>query len=111
MHAPGNQPLSCGRLLRPRYTVAQEDAADVREPGRGRHGPPAEAVHHPEGGGSHTGRRHFPLMGSNPQGVPWTRVAQPYPKGLANDLAKALVVQAHAAPTFNSAPHLALNST
>ena len=38
-----------------------------------------------------TGRRHFQLTGSNKKGIPYTRLAQPYPSGLCHDLAHALL--------------------
>ena len=40
---------------------------------------------------SRTGERHFQLTGTSPTGVPWTRIAQPYPTKLCNDLAHILV--------------------
>lgn len=40
---------------------------------------------------SRTGRKHFQLTGSNKKGIPWTRVAQPYPSALCHDLAHALL--------------------
>ena len=33
-----------------------------------------------------TGRRHFQLTGSNKKGIPYTRLAQPYPSGLCQVL-------------------------
>lgn len=39
---------------------------------------------------SRTGKPHFQLTGSSPQGVPWTRVAQPYPHKLCRQIAHAL---------------------
>ena len=39
---------------------------------------------------SRTGKPHFHLSGSTPQGIPWTRVAQPYPAPLCHALAHAL---------------------
>eukprot|EP00438_Fugacium_kawagutii_P016537 Skav227298 [mRNA] locus=scaffold2645:95140:99516:- [translate_table: standard] len=39
---------------------------------------------------SRTGRKHFQLTGSNRHGIPWTRVAQPYPAQLCHHLAHAL---------------------
>ena len=38
---------------------------------------------------------HFQLTGSNHQGIPWTKVAQPYPAGLCCDLAFALTSPTH----------------
>ena len=40
---------------------------------------------------SRSGHPHFQLTGSNHQGVPWTRVAQPYPRGLCQQLAFVLI--------------------
>ena len=37
-------------------------------------------------------RKHFQLTGSGPGGVPWTRIAQPYPRQLCHVLAHTLVV-------------------
>lgn len=34
-----------------------------------------------------TGKPHFQLSGTNKKGIPWTRVAQPYPKELCRSLA------------------------
>ena len=42
-----------------------------------------------------TGRPHFQLTGSNHKGVPWTRIAQPYPAQLCKQLAFALTAPAH----------------
>ncbi len=39
---------------------------------------------------SRSNRLHFQLTGSNPQGVPWTRIAQPYPHKLCRQLAHSL---------------------
>ena len=50
---------------------------------------------------SFSGKRHWVLSGSSPSGVPWTRVAQPYPQRLARALSKALLAPAFAAATFN----------
>lgn len=44
----------------------------------------------PRGLCSRTGQRHFLLTGSNGKGVPYTRVAQPYPKKLCSSLAFVL---------------------
>ena len=38
-----------------------------------------------------TGKPHIVLSGTSPQGVPWTRVAQPYPNALCSLLAKILL--------------------
>ena len=38
---------------------------------------------------------HFQLTGSNHQGTPWTRIAQPYPRGLCRDLAFSLTSPTH----------------
>lgn len=35
---------------------------------------------------SRTQRKHFQLSGSNKKGIPWTRVAQPYPPRLCHDI-------------------------
>lgn len=40
---------------------------------------------------SRTQRKHFQLSGSNKKGIPWTRVAQPYPPRLCHDLSHALL--------------------
>lgn len=45
---------------------------------------------------SATGCRHFQLSGSNKRGMPWTRIAQPYPGPLCEALAHALVGKARA---------------
>ena len=47
---------------------------------------------------SRTSKRHFQLTGSNRQGIPWTRVAQPYPQGLNKDLAFSLTSPSHYNP-------------
>eukprot|EP00975_Prorocentrum_lima_P051623 10810770-Prorocentrum_lima.AAC.1 len=39
---------------------------------------------------SRTGRPHIQLTGSGPGGVPWTRIAQPYPGALCHHLAHCL---------------------
>eukprot|EP00972_Heterocapsa_arctica_P086682 12778374-Heterocapsa_arctica.AAC.1 len=39
---------------------------------------------------------HFQLTGSSPQGIPWTRIAQPYPPVLCHALAHALTSSAQA---------------
>eukprot|EP00438_Fugacium_kawagutii_P006663 Skav225702 [mRNA] locus=scaffold1817:290507:291919:+ [translate_table: standard] len=44
---------------------------------------------------SFSGKQHFQLTGSNHQGIPWTRVAQPYPAGLCRDLAFTLTCPTH----------------
>ena len=43
-------------------------------------------------------KQHFQLTGSNHLGVPWTRVAQPYPAGLCRDLAFTLTSPTHVPP-------------
>ena len=43
-------------------------------------------------------KQHFHLTGSNHQGVPWTRIAQPYPTGLCKDIAFALTSPTHYNP-------------
>ena len=45
---------------------------------------------------SATGLRHFVLKGNSPQGVAWTRIAQPYPGQLSYALAYALTAAARA---------------
>ena len=45
---------------------------------------------------SSTGKPHFQLSGSSPSGIPWTRIAQPYPTGLCHALAFALTAKARA---------------
>ena len=52
---------------------------------------------------SYTKKKHFQLTGSSPGGVPWTRVAQPYPRKLAAQLAKALTERHFATATYNRA--------
>ena len=47
---------------------------------------------------SRTRKPHFKLTGSNHQGIPWTRVAQPYPSGLCRDLASSLTSPSHYNP-------------
>ena len=42
-----------------------------------------------------TGKQHFQLIGSNKQGIPWTRIAQPYPQKLCRALAHALSAHKH----------------
>ena len=42
---------------------------------------------------SRTGKRHLVLSGSSPSGVPWTRIAQVYPRNLCVALAKLLCYQ------------------
>jgi hypothetical protein len=37
------------------------------------------------------GHKHIILTGTTPQGVPWTRIAQAYPKLLAGGLARLFV--------------------
>lgn len=44
---------------------------------------------------SFSGKSHFQLTGSNHQGIPWTRIAQPYPTGLCRDLAFCLTSPTH----------------
>ena len=44
---------------------------------------------------SKTGKQHFQLTGSNSKGVPWTRIAQPYPLKLCRALAHALSAHKH----------------
>lgn len=40
---------------------------------------------------SRTQKRHFQLTGSGPNGIPWTRIAQPYPTRLCHSLAHVLL--------------------
>lgn len=47
---------------------------------------------------SRTQKSHFQLTGSNRQGIPWTRVAQPYPAGLCKDVAFSLTSPSHYNP-------------
>ena len=47
---------------------------------------------------SRTHLPHFQLTGSNHQGIPWTRIAQPYPTGLCRDLAFTLTSPSHYTP-------------
>ncbi len=54
----------------------------------------------PRGLCSRTGKPHFLLSGSNSQGVPWTRVAQPYPTRLCRQLAYILTCPYHTTYTF-----------
>ena len=49
---------------------------------------------------SRTQRKHFQLSGSNKKGIPWTRVAQPYPPRLCHDLAHALLSHRFVVPHF-----------
>ena len=44
---------------------------------------------------SFTGKTHFQLTGSNSKGVPWTRIAQPYPAKLCKHLAHVLTCKYH----------------
>ena len=44
---------------------------------------------------SQTGSKHFQLTGSNHQGIPWTRIAEPYAKGLCQQLAFVLTCTTH----------------
>ena len=50
---------------------------------------------------SRSQRKHHMLTGSNEKGIPWTRVAQPYPAGLARQLASSLLSAAKAQRTYN----------
>jgi hypothetical protein len=47
---------------------------------------------------SRNGQPHFHLTGSKSKGVPWTRVAQPYPVGLCHDLAYSLLAPLRVVP-------------
>ena len=51
---------------------------------------------------SQTDKRHFHLTGSNKQGVPWTRISQPYPPRLCHDLAYVLVAPQLVVPYYES---------
>ena len=44
---------------------------------------------------SQTRSKHFQLTGSNHQGIPWTRIAEPYAKGLCQQLAFVLTCATH----------------
>ena len=48
---------------------------------------------------SRSGRPHFQLTGSNAKGIPWTRVAQPYPAALCKALAFSLTCPSHYNPS------------
>lgn len=48
---------------------------------------------------SATNKRHFMLTGSGPGGVPWTKIAEPYPVQLCRELAHVLTSPYHT--TFN----------
>ena len=48
---------------------------------------------------SRTQCQHFQLTGSNSHGVPWTRVAQPYPARLCHSLAHSLLAKYMIVPT------------
>lgn len=45
---------------------------------------------------SRSGKKHFQLTGTGPGGICWTRIAQPYPRKLANSLAHCLLANARA---------------
>lgn len=47
--------------------------------------------HGPPGICSRTHKHHFQLTGSNRNGIPWTRVAQPYPAALCHNIAYTLL--------------------
>ena len=53
---------------------------------------------------SRTHLPHLQLTGSNHQGIPWTRIAQPYPTGLCRDLAFTLTSPSH--PCWRTFPDL-----
>ena len=55
---------------------------------------------HPPGYCSRTGQRHWLLTGSGPGNKPWTKIAEPYPKKLCNDLAHVLTSKYHATLHF-----------
>ena len=44
---------------------------------------------------SATGKPHWHLSGPNPQGIPWTLIAQPYPHKLCSAFAYALTANKH----------------
>ena len=44
---------------------------------------------------SRSHRKHFQLSGSNAKGIPWTRIAQPYPHKLCKQLAFCLTCPTH----------------
>lgn len=48
-----------------------------------------------------TQQPHIVLSGNNDKGVPWTKVAEPYPSALAGALAKALLSNEFAQNTYN----------
>ena len=50
---------------------------------------------------SATGREHIVLSGNNEHGIPWTKVAEPYPSKLASVLAKVLTNNEFALATYN----------
>ena len=51
---------------------------------------------------SFSGKAHTELSGTHPtRRVPWTKVAEPYPKGLNRDLASALISDTAAQKTHN----------
>ena len=54
----------------------------------------------PKGLCSRTGQKHFLLTGSNSKGVPYTRVAQPYPQKLCRSLAFVLTCKYTTAQNF-----------
>ena len=46
-------------------------------------------------------RKHKQIRGNGPGGIPWTRIAQPYPRELARGLASSLLQGAFAEKTYN----------
>lgn len=49
---------------------------------------------------SRTQRKHFQLTGSGPKGIPWTRIAQPYPRRLCHHLAHVLLASKLLIPNY-----------
>ena len=68
---------------RTKLLVGNMDPDDIARCCRLCHGPP--------GGCSRTHKKHFQLTGSARNGVPWTRIAQPYPPQLCHHLAYSLL--------------------
>ena len=50
---------------------------------------------------SSTNKPHIVLSGNNKQGIPWTKIAEPYPTRLASMLAKVLLCNEFAQHTYN----------
>ena len=68
---------------RAKLLVGNMDPDDIARCCRLCHGPPGLC--------SRTQKRHFHLTGSARNGVPWTRIAQPYPPQLCHHLAYSLL--------------------